>query len=193
MTEFSFGAWFLDKAQYRLIATEDEGLADFKISITNNPIPLIVDCKYINFNTNDTRYKQVIDKGNQQIKKWRDKLNFQLYGMVVIDVSSKLVPNGIDFEKNLNDQLSKLQPIIDLVRQSIKNHFSSVSGVLLIWDVYGIERISNDQSIVESRFAKNGVLIRHSKPIISLPDNLFIPPEWGYQTGYEINFSTRNN
>lgn len=195
MTELYFGSWFMNKAEYILTATEDKGLADFKIQISNHKIPLIVDCKYIHSDSEDTRYIKNIDKANQQIKKWRGKLDCDVYGLVAMDISSKLISNGIDLEENLKFQLTKLKVIKELVQKYIKSNFSSVSGVLLIWDLYGITFDDNEASTINLECSRNSYFIKHSNPKVTLPENLIdlMFYQWGYQTGYKITFSARNN
>lgn len=99
MTELSFGAWFLSKKGFQITATEDEGLADFKIDIHNHPIPVAVECKHIDTNTRNTGYKDDIKKANRQIKKWKTNLSTEaIYGIVVIDVSNKFLHIGLVFD-----------------------------------------------------------------------------------------------
>lgn len=187
MTEIIFGGWFSDKSEYTLTATEDEGLADFKIDVQSYPIPLVVDCKFIEKNTNDNRYKKNIEKANKQIKKWKNKLGSEVYGLVVMDVS-----NQVGLNNNIHNIPDKVQEIQKIILKSIKNNNTSVntsvSAVLLIWDNFEIkiEENTTSQSIV---FAKNSIIVHHSNPKNKLPKNI-IPDNWGYTAGYNIQNNT---
>ena len=190
MTELSFGAWFLSRKGFKLTATEDEGLADFKIDIDNYHTPIAVDCKYINSDTNDKRYKKVIDKANKQIKNWKNTLSGQeIHGIVVIDVSSKF----LDINKESVKLLNGLMELAKKVRGLIIKNNSSVSGVLLICDSFEESNKPGDTPSTSFSFARSAIFIKHLKPIQPLPDNLAEPFEngWGYQTGYTVNWKLR--
>ena len=188
MTELSFGAWFLSRKGFKLTATEDEGLADFKIDIDNYRIPIAVDCKYINTDTNDKRYKKVIDKANEQIKKWKTTLSCQeIHGIVVIDVSSKFR------HKESGELLNGLRELKKKVQGLIIKNNSSVSGVLLICESFEESNKPGDTPSTTFSFARSAIFIKHLNPSQPLPDNLAEPFEnqWGYQTGYTVNWKLR--
>lgn len=190
MAELSFAAWFLSKKGFQITATEDEGLADFKIDLHNHPIPIAVECKHIDINTNDTRYKKVIEKANQQIKNWKTHLSTQaIYGIAVIDVSNKFININNDSGKLMNE-LMKLKEIL---QKLIRKNNSSVSGVLLICDSFQMSNEPGDTSSTSFFFARSGIFIRHLNPVQPLPNYLAEPFEnqWGYQTGYKVNWKHR--
>ena len=190
MTELSFGAWFFSKKGFQLTATEDKGLADFKIDIDNYPIPIAVECKYINTDTKDRRYQKIIEKANQQIKNWKTTLSCQeIHGIAVIDVSSKFR----HINKESGNLLNGLIEIAKKIKKIIRKNNSSVSGVLLICDSFDMSSEPGDTSSTSFFFARSGVFVKHLNPIQPLPDNLVEPFEnqWGYQTGYTVNWKFR--
>ncbi|WP_144427492.1 hypothetical protein [Nostoc piscinale] len=190
MTELSFGAWFLSKKGFQITATEDEGLADFKIDIYNHPISIAVECKHIDTNTNDTRYQEVIKKANKQIKNWKTHLSTEaIYGIVFIDVSNKFRYINSDFGK----LLYSLKELTNKIQSIIRRDCSSVNGVLLICDSFQMSNEPGDTSSTSFCFARSGIFIRHLNPVQPLPDYLAEPFEkqWGYQTGYKVNWKHR--
>jgi hypothetical protein len=187
MTELSFGAWFLSKNVFKLTATEDEGLADFKIDIHGHPIPIIVECKYINANTNETRYQSDIKKANKQIKKWKPILSKQeMYGIVVIDVSSKFLHISNKFEKIKNE-------LVPEIKRLITTNYSSVSGVFLICDSFQISQEAIEKSYTRLTCDRRGLFIRHSNPIQPLPDNFdkSFENDWGYEAVFIVKMKDR--
>ncbi|WP_190477712.1 hypothetical protein [Anabaena azotica] len=190
MTELSFGAWFLNKKGFQLTATEDEGLADFKVDIDNYPVPIAVDCKHIDSNTNDTRYKKVIEKANKQIKRWKASLSCQeIHGIVAIDVSQKMLHTNNDFGK----LLPNLKEIVNIIRNLLRKDYSYVSGVLLICDSFEMSKEPGDASSTSYSFARSGLFIKHLNPVKPLPSYLAEPFEnqWGYEAGNLVNWKPR--
>lgn len=190
MTELSFGAWFLSKQGFQLTATEDEGLADFKIDIHGHPIPIAVECKHIDTSTNESRYQSDIKKANKQIKNWKTTLSTEeMYGIVVIDVSSRFLNIRNNFGKIKNE----LTELASKIQRLIRKEYSSVSGVLLMCDSFQMSNEPGERSHTDFSCARSGLFIRHLKPIQPLPDTLAqsFESHWGYQTGYRVKWKDR--
>lgn len=161
LTELSYAAWHLLNGN-KIIPYEEDGCADLKIIIKNLDLPIVVDCKRIKADTQDRRFAKDIVQANKQIKKLKEKLKEECYGIVLINISDKIKNSGI-----LSEIPGDVKRIMNIVQDAIRSNNSSVSGVLLTWDEWGEYKIG----IQESTFvhAKKSVFVRHLNPKKQLP------------------------
>ena len=164
LTEFSFAAWHIDNG-YDIHPYEENGWPDFRVNYPNTQIPTFIDCKKISANSSDNRYGKVIQKANKQIK----KPNEDCFGLVVIDITSKVSQTSSDNNKE-NSQIEKISK---LVSKCLLKHNTSVSAVLLYWDKYNVFDNGKKESVYTA-LTRNSKLLKHANPINKLPDDFLI-------------------
>lgn len=178
MTELSYASWHISK---RNVVTpyQEDSYPDFKVESRNFALPLVVDCKYILKNTNDSRFSYVIKKANKQIK----KLNIDCYGLVVIDIT-ELIGLLTEFIDTTPEEVVRISAIVST---ALRNVNSSVSGVLLLWDDFTVH--GNPQTETDSLVAyrRRYYLVKHKQPIHPLPENLDLD-EIGLTYGFTFTY-----
>jgi hypothetical protein len=187
LTELGYAAWHLSKGS-RVTAFEDDGLADFRVESSLLPLPIIADCKFIQPDTQISRFHKIINKANKQIKAHCTSA----FGIVIMDVTAWL-PRIVHNDAGIDAPLpAQIQALTTAIQKELESCHSSVSGAVLIWDelfligspvlylTYNAAVPPYEHSI--KRFAqvvmlRRSELIRHHSPKVQLPsdDQLFRP------------------
>jgi hypothetical protein len=150
MLELAYAAWHISYG-HRVNPTDAEGTADLEIRIQNHNLPIFAECKRIKRETNDNRFRKVIDTANRQIKNSAD--GNDCYGLLIIDISDRIAETSTSSGNNKEINNTK-----HLIESLLKNHYTSISAVLLMWDEF---TISNPIPNVNPVF-----LVRRSLPIM---------------------------
>ena len=127
-------------------------------------LPLLSDCKRIGRDTQVSRIQEVIKKANKQVK----ILDMPSYGMVVIDLSEKVISHD-ELKDDLPIELNKFKK--EVVR-ALTNNYKSISAALLIWNHIHIMGPSHGGSLIKIVLRTLSEIVKHKKPKYSLGQDL---------------------
>lgn len=181
LTELAYAAWHLSEGN-KVFAYEEIGYPDFKVCLKDVKLPIVTDCKRVNADTNDRRYAKVINKANKQIK----VLNEKCYGVVVIDISKKII-NPDNFSDSIPNEVERIG---SLIQNAIRESNRCVSGVLLLWDDFVMHGIPGKDTHSLFAYRRRSRVLRHINPWQPLPEgvNLF---KFGNTLTYRITWTPR--
>ena len=154
-------------------------------------MPVLAECKTINKETGISRIKNIISKVNKQIK----NENSKAYGLIVIDLSEKIINNNNNNNK-LDDNIPiELKDIINETRMILSNkYYKSISAALLFWPRVNIlkpEKNSLGKGLyIASR--TQSFLLKHKNPIYVLNEDLD-SLNFGNNIEMNILFDIKNN
>lgn len=168
LTELRQAAWYISRS-HSLTVFEEEGFPDFRVELNPSGEAYLLECKRVSCNSNDNRYKSVIEKANKQFKKFNQVTDTKLPGLVLLDVCDKVTILRKNTE--LTDQPPwEIREIQNLIKPLIQKNCSSVSGVLILWReqilIGDLDSFTKGTMILIN---DRGVLTRHSSPLIGLP------------------------
>lgn len=175
MSEFSYAASHL-LAKRSVRAFEDEGFADFMVTYPGLQYPLYADTKRIATGTSLRRYKSLIDKVNKQVKVSKNRTGTDGYGLGVIDITSHVGNQG---QADDDETPPEVDNIRSIVQGLLRKNYSSVSGIVLLWDSYSImgsPLIYMPDNPTAPRSAlivmvRRNIVIRHKRPLLQLPED----------------------
>jgi hypothetical protein len=152
LLEVSCAAWHVSRG-HNVTATEDKGMPDLALEIPDWRLPIQADCKHVGKDTGYSRFKNVIEKANSQIK----RANQCCYGLVYLDVSDRVAK--ANFGDSFPDEIVKIQEVI---QRCLRQHYTSVGGVVLLWKDYITLPMTDGSGGVLWFLRYRSHLIRHS-------------------------------
>jgi len=175
LVEVSCAAWHVSRG-HDVTATEEKGMPDLALEIPGWRLPIRADCKRVGKDAGSSRFKNVIEKGNAQIK----RTNQRCHGLLYLDVSDRVAKAS--FGDSLPDEIAKIQ---ETIQHCLNQYYTSVGGVVLLWKDYITLPMKDGSEGVVCFLTYQSHLIRHRKPNDPLPED----PEsviFGYTAGLQV-------
>lgn len=191
MTELSCAASFYKNPNYHLTALDDETSApDFKLISACPPSTITFECKRMMAKQiSENNIKGDVNKANKQLRKFSQKCGHEICGVLILDLSTFIKPQRV----TLNEHLRKIPPDVykakEKIANLIKSNYSSVSGVLILWNEY---QLFNSGSKSLFTFHKRGVFVPHQVPKQKMLPGI-IKPDWGYTLGLPVQWKERTS
>jgi hypothetical protein len=160
LVELNYAAWH-DSQGHRVRAFASTGFPDFEVSTDDLPLSLAADCKRVRASATDRRFPKLVNKANQQIK----NLGRPCYGLAVIDVSEKVA----NPESHSGEMPQEVTGICAILERSLRQHCTSVSGVLVTWRDSMLVPMTDGGGGVLCFVRQHSHLLRHEAPKHSLP------------------------
>jgi hypothetical protein len=164
MTEFRCSASFISRG-YSVIAFEEEGFLDFKATSLDGKKEFLFDCKRINKDSNNKRYKSVIEKANKQFKRYDNHTEEDLPGIVYVSTPIVEYRNPKKFPGTVSTTPSSLMALKEEVEKVISTSYTSVNGVFLSWSEKTI--VGKLNSFVSGAVLQGlvgSVFVKHKQP-----------------------------
>jgi hypothetical protein len=170
LTELAFAAWFLGKG-WDVLATEDEGRADFCVTIDKGR-HLLADCKRIALDSKSKRIGKVICKANSQIKAY----GMDAYGLAAIDLSD-WISDGL-FEQTPDPAVQPLALAIPkrareaetIARGALQSSNTSVNAAVLTWNQYGLVGPHPQTGYTLFLLWRRSLIVEHQRPKFTFDD-----------------------
>jgi hypothetical protein len=175
LVEVSCAAWHVSRG-HDVTATEDKGMPDLALEIPGWRLPIKAECKHVEKNTSYSRFQKDIEDANRKIK----RTNQHCYGLLYLDVSDRVAKAS--FEDSLPDEIVKIQ---ETVQRCLRQHYTSVGGVVLLWKDYITQPMKDGSEGVGCILRYRSHLIHHKKPNNPMPED----PEsiiFGYTVGLQV-------
>jgi len=162
LVELNYAAWHSSRG-HRVRAFESTGFPDFEVNVDGLPLSLAADCKRVRASTTDRRFPKLVNKANKQIK----NLGRPCYGLAVIDVSEK-VSNPESQSGKMPQEVVRICAILE---QLLRQHCTSVSGVLVIWRDNKLVPMTDGSGGLLCFVRQHSHLLRHRDPKHKLPES----------------------
>ena len=176
LLEISWAAWHIGRG-HAVTASEDEGMPDFQIVVPSASLPIAADCKRVQAQSSDQRFRKLVNKANRQIK----NLGIECHGMVVIDITERVPPIT-----NLGDDSpAAADHVCDIVQGCLQRAHTSVSGAIVTWRDVLTTPMRDGSGGTLCVLRQHSRLVRHQQPLHPLSENddeICI----GYTSGFQV-------
>ena len=163
LTELHFAAWHFARG-HKVIAYEDPGFPDHSIIIPSWRLPLVADSKRLQSSSSLNRVHDVVKKADKQIKQFKKAC----YGMAVLDLSEKL-----NNPRPLTDSFpQELIEVRNVVNNTIRDYYSAVSAVLLVWNEYSVLPPAGKGSVLMVILRRRSHILHHKLPRYRIEEQL---------------------
>jgi len=160
LSELQWAAWH-EGAGHRVTAFETSGV-DHMIEIPGWKLPILSDCKRIAAARTARRVRRVIEKANRQIKEH----STPAIGVVVIDLSDRCPTFDLgSLTDSFPDELGEYRAA---AQASIREWYTSVSAVVLVWNEISILRDAEADEFLLVTLRARSELLTHHCPVYPL-------------------------
>lgn len=190
MTEFSCGALYYNNRDYQLIALDDTSrrLPDFKLISVSPPAIIAFECKRIMANRlSKKNIKEDIEDTNNKLKCFSIQYGYLVCGVAVLDLSNVIKAKKVTLIQHQQNIPTDVHQAKQIVESLITHRYSSVSGVLILWNEYQ-QFNKGDTSLFT--FHKCGLFVPHQAPKLKILPGI-ITKDWGYTLGIPIQWRER--
>jgi hypothetical protein len=172
----SCAGWHLSRG-HRVAITQKEGMPDLALEIPRWQLPIQAEGKRIRKGDTYSPLKCAIQKANTQIK----NAGQRCHGLVYLDVTDRVA--SVSFEIGNDSPPNEIVAIQHEMQRLLNQHYTSVSGVILLWKYYTILQMNDGGALCLVRY--KSLLVRHRRPRESLPEDCE-PILLGYTTMLRI-------
>jgi hypothetical protein len=164
LAELAFAAWFLGKG-WEVLATEDEGRADFCVRIDEGR-QILADCKKIASNSKPQRIGKVLRAANSQIKAY----GLTAYGVAAVDLSDWISDDLFEHSPDpvANPIALKVPPRVleaeAIARCALQASNSSVNAAVLAWNQYALVGPHPQTGYTLFLLWRRSVIVEHQRP-----------------------------